>query len=320
LGLGEFSLVHSTYAVGIFVPFLAYAHSLYLDVALAQGVFGLLALLTVLMAALLLGLKTLAHSDRPSPAILAGMLSLAVMMIHGLVDDPLYSVRAIPLLWVPVGLIVAGWRYDSQPRRLSGSRSWIRQSLGVGAVSFIVLFSLCFRPVLAAWYANLGAVGQTRAELSQYGWHHYDSPTLNEIRRDTDLAVAETYFWRALTLAPGQVTARSRLAQIAISRGAYERALEHAEIAWSFGHRDRMTRFALADALIALGRIREGTKVVRELEWAKERLQQQASNRYWVDQDYQCAAYTWRALLILDPDNAGAARAADQAEARTTEQ
>ncbi|MBN1935164.1 MAG: O-antigen ligase family protein [Anaerolineae bacterium] len=316
-GLGEFAQIHSMYALLIHVPILPYAHSLYLDIALGQGMLGILAALGVLGGAVWLGLKALACAEEPSPALIAGLLSLVVMLVHGLVDDPLYISQWLPLLWVPAGLAVAGWREGSaapvpvtRPKR-SRWRVW-----GTVAVSGAVLLGIFWRPIGATWFANLGAVYQTWAELSRYDDNHFDRPTLDEIRRQIDLSSAERFFLRALALDPGQVTARTRLAEIALSRGQYDQALMHARAAWEAGHRDRVTRLLFGDALVAAGEVEEGVDVVRGLEWAEGRLDFQAWYRYSLGQDYQRAADAWRAVVALDPQNERAMHSMAEAEAR----
>lgn len=316
-GLGEFALIHSTYALLIRVPILPYAHSMYLDVALGQGVFGILAMGGVLGGATWVGLRTLARAPRPPPALVAGLMSLAVMAIHGFFDDPLYISRWVPLLWVPAGLVVAGWRAVPMERLPAPlSRTWARQIWAAGIVLGLVLLVGFWRPVTAAWYANLGAVRQTWAELSRYDHRHFDNPTLDEIRQRTDLSVAERFYSRALALDPGQVTAQTRLAGIALSRGQYDQALLHMQAAWDAGHRDRVTRLLLGDALVATGNVAPGVEVVRGLKRAEERLDGQGWYRYWLGGDYGRAADAWRAVVQLNPNNRRAARRVAAAEAK----
>jgi predicted Zn-dependent protease len=173
-----------------------------------------------------------------------------------------------------------------------------------------------WRPLAAAWYANLGAVRQTWTELSQYDYRHFDNPTLDQIRARSDLSTAEESFRRALSLDPGQATARTRLAQIALGRGAYDDALSHVQAAWDAGHRDRVTKLLLGDALVAAGKTKEGVEVVRGLGWAPARLDGQAWYRYWLGEDYVRAADAWRAALALSPGDARLERVIEAAEAR----
>jgi O-antigen ligase len=317
-GLGSFPLVHSTYALMIHVPILTHAHAMLLDVAIEQGVLGAVAMAVVLGGAAWLGLRALANAEQARPHLAVGLLSLAILIVHSLADDLLYSSRGMLLLWVPAGLVIAAWRGrgDGETGR-RGERGWGRKwRLTVAAVGALVVLVLIGRPLAVLWYANLGAVAQTRAELPHYDYNHFDNPSLDQIRQREDLSAAEGYFDRALALDPGQVTARTRLAQIALGRGEYQAALEHAQAAWEAGHRDRVARLVLGDALVAQGSLEEAAVAVRGLDWAEMRLDGQAWYRYWVNQDWQRAAYAWRAVLLLDPEDAYARGWVGQAEER----
>jgi predicted Zn-dependent protease len=157
---------------------------------------------------------------------------------------------------------------------------------------------------------------QTWAELSRYDYEHFDDPSLDEIRQQADLSTAERFFARSLELDPGQATARTRLAQIALGRGQYEQALAHVQAAWDAGHRDRVTRLSLGEALVATGQVEAGVRVVRGIKWAERRFEGQAWYRYWVGEDYVRAADAWRANLILDPASEYTKRRFKEAEER----
>ena len=189
-------------------------------------------------------------------------------------------------------------------------------AIGLGV---LVLLVFCGHPLAAAWYANLGAVGQTLVELQAYDHEHFDNPTLDQVRQREDLAEAESYFGRALALDPGQATARTRLAEIALGRGEYDAALKHGQAAWGAGHRDRVTRLLLGDALVAQGRVEEATRVVRGLERAELRLGGQAWYRYSLNEDWQRAAYAWQAVLALDPEDVHAEEGLRRAEERAAQ-
>ena len=311
-GLGEFALQHSTYVLLIHVPIHAYAHSLYLDVALGKGVVGLLAALSVLVGALALGLWTLCRAQRPSPVLRAGLLSLVVMLVHGTVDDPVYIGRAMPLLWMPVGLVVAG----TQDLRLSLGAA-LRAGIGwtLAAVGLLlVLGCALWRPLRALWLANLGAVRQAQIELSVYDYAHDADLSLDEIRQRENLAGATYRYQHSLALRGDQVTARTRLAAIALSRGQYEQALGHAQAVWGAGHRDRVTRLLLGDALIATGDPEGALEVVRGLEWVDMRLRMLALERYESTEQYRRAADAWRVVVGLNPGDGRARRQLAQAE------
>jgi hypothetical protein len=322
-GLGQFPAVHSTYALMIYVPVLIYAHVTPVAVAAEQGLPGALTLVAVWGGGAWMGLRALAHSDPAPTGLAAGLLALTVMVTHSAFDNVIYGTRALLLLWVPVGLIVAASRGATQRRKeVEQQRPPYPRWWGVAAASVatLALGILLSRPLAARWQANLGAAHQTLVELQAYDWQRFDDPTLDEVRRREDLSTAVAHFERALALDPGQVTARTRLAQIALARGAYEEALTHAQAAWDAGHRDRVTRLILGDALVAQGRVDEAVSIVRGLEWAEARLDGQAFYRYWVSEDWERAAYAWRAELRLDPENTRVRQAAKRAEERMSEE
>jgi hypothetical protein len=344
-GLGNFPFVHSTYVLLIHVPEMVFAHSTPLDVAVEQGMFAAVALAVVWVGAARIGVGRLTQSDEVPVGLRAGLLSLAVVIIHGAFDSTIYGSRALLLFWMPPALIVAasqsrvggvagaenqgadvparplpipeGWASDGAgPTR---TRGWLQlATLGTAVLVVVALLALFWRPLAASWYANLGAVHQTLVELRTYDYHHFDDPTLDEVRRREDLSQALASFERAVALDPGQVTARTRLAQIALARGEYGTGLQHALAAWEAGYRDRVTRLVLADALVADGRVEEAAVLVSGLEFARSRLQGQASSRYQQTGDWQRAAYAYRTVLALDPGNEQIRQAAERAEARAT--
>jgi O-antigen ligase len=304
-GLGSFPLVHSSYALLIHVPVLSHAHALPLNVGVEQGVAGALALLTSWLAAGWMGVRELARSSEPRPMLAAGLLSLVSLAVHSTVDDALYSSRGVLFLWVPLAAIVSSLSAD---RARSLPPRW-RQVLAIGAALAVGLMLLLAGGALtAAWHANLGAVAQTRVELPAYDYTHFDDPTLDQIRQRADLSAAEAHFARALALSPGQASARTRRAAIALSRGEYEQGLLHALAAWNAGHRDRATRLLLGDALVAAGQVEDAVEVVQGLEWAQERFMQQAFYRYGRGGDSKRSANAWRAAAALDPQALGPVR------------
>ncbi len=296
-GLGNFALVDSTYAQLIHVPTLPYSHALLLDVTVEQGIPGALALLTVWVIAFEQGMGALARSPRRLPWLGAGLLALLVIIVHGMVDDPLYSSPWSIFLWAPVGVIAAAQR-DAPPAPLWQHRLAQTGAAAAGTGMFIVLF-MVRQMLIPAWYANLGALAQTHTELSWYNYRQFDNPTLDEIRQRENLVRAEAYFNLALTFDPGQVTARTRLAQIALARGDYAAALTHAQTAWNSGHRDRVTRLLLSDALAANGKVAQAAALAEGLTWAEGRLEGQAFYRYQQQGDRRRALYARHVVKLL---------------------
>jgi O-antigen ligase len=343
-GLGTFPLVHSTYALMIHVPVLSHAHALPLNVALEQGLIGADGLLLAWVLAAGLGLRALARSDGNRPMLAAALVSLAVLVIHSLSDDALYSSRGVLFLWVPVAAVLSAARGEAEhyrstpvrpgaaepqaegrPRDADGelgqpAGAWFRRvGIGVTVLAIVALLMFVWRPVVAAFHANVGAVRQTLVELRAYHSERFGDPTLDEVRRQEDLSAAVRRFERALALDPGQVTARTRLAQIALARRDYDASLGHAQAAWDAGYRDRVTRLVLSDALVAKGRVADAAQIIRGLEQAAMRLDGHAFSRYQRHGDWQRAAYAWRTVLMLDPGNERVRNAAAWAEEKAAQ-
>jgi len=164
------------------------------------------------------------------------------------------------------------------------------------------------------WLANLGAVRQAQIELGAYDYRNHGNLSLDEIRRRSNLSGAVYPFQHALALQGEQVTARTRLAAIALSRGQYEQALAHGQAAWDAGHRDRVTRLLLSDALIGASDPDRALELVRGAGWAEMRLKILVWERYESQGDYVRAADAWRVVVGLDPTDSRAKRQLAEAE------
>lgn len=305
-GLMTFRMVYAVYGLLIHVPFHDHLHNTYLEIWLEQGGFGVLALILGMGVILKWAWRSL-KSGGGSVWGAAGMAALAVVAIHSIFDVVFYVTRTLPL----IGL-VTGFAFLAVPQPLNESQDGTKRSVAWFLPSLFVLCGLMglafYRPLLSAFYTNLGALAQTRAELTVYDAEPYDDPSLDEVRRQVDLTVAELAFRQALRWNASNRTALQRLAEIALSRGEYEQALAWMQSAWQAGHRDQITRLLLGDALIANGEIQAAAKMVYGLSWAVDRLQFQAWYRYYLVGDYARAALAWETVLLLDPTNAGAQR------------
>ncbi|NLS77605.1 MAG: hypothetical protein GXY76_10140, partial [Chloroflexi bacterium] len=169
----------------------------------------------------------------------------------------------------------------------------------IPAALLLALLAWRGRPLLAAGYANLGVVSQTRTELGLYEHKQFATLTLDRVRQQVDLDEALGFFERALELDVTQASARTRWSHVAFDRADYGAALAQAQAAWEAGQRDRVTRLVYGDALVAQGRIAEAAEVVRGLVWADWRLQAQATYQYQVLDDPQRAAYAAEAYRLL---------------------
>ncbi len=115
VGTGTFPVIHSTYALLIHVPAMIHVHNMYLHILVEQGLLGLAALIAMLLIPAVLGLRALTSSTRTNPLLLAALASLAVEILHGLVDYPLHGNRSLLFLWVPAALVLAACRASGRP-------------------------------------------------------------------------------------------------------------------------------------------------------------------------------------------------------------
>lgn len=232
-GLGMTAMVYSTYVLSMRVPYWYHAHNLYLQIALEQGVLGLLAFLG--MALPLLGTLVITYRNSGPYSrwfCLATLTTLIAVLSYGLLDAEIYATTMVTTLFIPLGFALAlHWALLNRQQNLSNSQTLRPSSLvlgGSGVVPVVALIVLCIWPgAFEKFYINFGVLTQTKAELSRYRWPIW--PIQDELRRReaVDLSAAIAYYQAALALDPRNATAHQRLGQIALSRGDYPAALKH---------------------------------------------------------------------------------------------
>ena len=319
-GLGTFQMNFSIYTLLIHVGYIINSHNVFVDLLVEQGIVGLCLYLGLVICCVWQGVRALRRADRPQAWIVeAGLVSLATILIHGQVEDVLYGSQWLLLFFVPFALVqwgaaaVRGPVHSAPrlPRRLAG-----------GVLGGLLLLGAVFwRPLLAQGYASLGAMRQARIELARYEFGKTPGFIMDSIRQVENLEEAVTLFQRAIALDPGNITACRRLAGIHLSRGEYDTALRYSDAAWAAGHRDSVTRLLRGDALVAFGRIEEAAEVIGGLTWAQARLEGQAWDRYWANDDFVRSAYAWRTVALLQPAAAAyPLQRAQEAERRAAQQ
>ena len=299
-GLGMFPMVFSTYVLLIWVPFLTHAHNLFLQVWIEQGLLGFVAMLWLVGAFYAWAWHS--HRDLSWLAV-GGVLATSVLLVHGLVDVGLYSSRALPLMLVPMGLVSS--QPDDRGRVTEGGQRSVvvrpRSSvdgprspvtLGLIVLLSVVSFLLSWNRLAALWYANLGSVVQTQVELKDYV---FPERLVDYVRHDGDESTAEGYFGQALAYDPGNVTARQRLALIALGRGEHDVARAYLESAYRADAGNVVTRELLGEAYLGLGRLDEAYALCSGLPGMVTRLQGVAWVRYDRNKDSQRAGWA-RAL------------------------
>jgi len=275
LGLASFEMPYSSYVLLVHVGYLTHAHNLLLDVWLGQGLLGLLGFGWLLAVAVRTGRSASPWRD-------AAFASLAVILLHGLLDDAFYGYdgRAIVLLFVPFALLATpAMTPGASDRRQASMRRRNAYALPVlcGACVLLTVAALALPGGRAVIQANLGALAQTRAELSVYRWPAW--PIQDALRRspEVDLAPAIAHYQAALALDPRNVAANRRLGQIELSDGQYDAARQHLEAAFAAAPGQRATRLMLGESYAIAGDVARAASL-----WQTVNLDQgQLAARQW---------------------------------------
>jgi hypothetical protein len=294
LGLGGFSMAYSSYTVLVHVEHTLHAHNLFLDIWLQQGLLGLLSLIGLVAVTTVPALVALIRDDSISRWQMAALVSLGVLVTHGMVDDSLYgySAKAIPFLFVPFCVL-------SREQPFIVVR--LRSVLGIVGVVAVALIGVAILPTVRATFeANLGALAQTRAELSVYRWPQWSIQ--DELRRSgkIDLSSAIAQYKTALALDPANATANRRLGQIEISLGHYADAREHLEKALAASSNQRATRAMLGETYAIAGEIDRAAMLWRGVDVSDGQLDIRA---WWYDHigEKEYAARVRQAAQINQP-------------------
>jgi len=278
-GLGASPMVFSTYAFLYHVPFLYHTHNIYLQIWLEQGVLGLVAFLGLLAGSIWGIIPALSSRSKSIRALAVGALvSLLAMALAGVANAELYVSMLAPIVFLPIGftlaleqMVLGSGGSVVIGRRDARSSWWMRVTIGL--VLAVVILAATLPLTRARFLANLGAVTQTRAELSVYSWPNYSIQ--DEVRRSpaVNLNPAIDHYQAAITLDPGNVTAQRRWGQILLSQGKYDAAREHLELAYANTHPyDRITHILLGEAYAVTGDVAMAVKIWKSAPPDGERL------------------------------------------------
>jgi tetratricopeptide (TPR) repeat protein len=181
----------------------------------------------------------------------AATLSLATILIHGTIDDVLYSSGGALLLFTPLAFAAV-----RPSERRASARQWLAWGLPVAVLLVVVLALLWRGPLLSLVFSNRGAVQQSQTELGVYSWPEW--PIQDAVRREVDLGPAVASYERALVLNPHNATANRRLGMIELSLGEYKDAVDHLKAAYASEPWSETTRQLYGEALITAGQVAEG--------------------------------------------------------------
>lgn len=253
-GLGSTAMVYSSYVFLLHVPYLAHAHNLFLQIALEQGIPGLITFVFLIVFTIW-GLSYAARSGNSLIRLFCALstASIAGLLIHGMVEAGIYAYQLVPVIFLPFGVAIAlisiiGDSNGSATLSISDPSLVHRMAIVGGlAPSLLIVLLFLWPGSRAALQANLGAVAQTRAELAVYHWPEW--PIQDELRRHqvVDLTTAINHYQAALAMNPTNVTALRRLGQIEISLGNYDIAQQYLEAAYRVAPDQRATRQMLGE-------------------------------------------------------------------------
>ncbi len=227
-GLGAFDGLYSTYIRVIPQHYLIHSHNLFLDVGVEQGVFGIILLLAILGFCFWL-LSDPRHAKPDGRlhnlSLLCGALfsSLAVLCMHGLVEDPLYGSRALLMLLVPVGLVAAIFPRRSVPEGAEYRRTLL---LGGAAIAAVILAAglLFGQPLVSSARSNIGALQMARTQLVNYPTNEWVTLADSTPYRD-----ASDHFRAALQANSHNRTAWYRLGMLAMLNQDFRTAAANLE-------------------------------------------------------------------------------------------
>lgn len=295
-GLGSFPGLYSEYILDIPHYMLPSSHNLLLDVALEQGILGLLAFCALLLGALWLLLRAPEADAGPRFTTLvalrgAAVASIAVLLIHGLIDDPIYSSKALPLLFIAPGIAVALHRAHAPQQ--SPARSPL-QKLAL-LISGIVLAAAAFLlspSWQAKWYSNLGALEMAHVQLAEW-----PTGAWSDGQEAAFLGEAQGLFHRSLSLDPENSTARHRLGLIAMMRRDYSTAVTHLSIARAAAPGHDGIRKTLGYSYLWAGQPNEALEHLQELSGIRGEIR--AYSGWWRRRDRQDLAELAHTMLTI---------------------
>jgi len=230
-GLDSFSGQYSNYILINPNYIIGYAHNIFLDISLQQGILGGLIFFLIYFGSILL---LILHPPQSTNSMLykAILSSLLIIIFHGLVDVIVYRTIFTVLLFFVPGMAV-GLALSYTPAiqlKIHKDKSQLRQiTLPVLTVISVILVGIFAikRPLLSAWYTNLGAVEMAKVELSDFPTGLWDEG------READLLLhAESLFQKALAFDPVNPSANYRLGLIAMTNRDYATAIKRHEIAY----------------------------------------------------------------------------------------
>jgi len=302
-GLQAFPGQYSQYILVIPFYYVDTSHNLFLEVAIEQGILALIALVVILGGSygLLIFCKPVGARAIEMDAFftLRGALlaGLTVLVLHGLMETALYGSRDVWFLFVIPGLVIATTRSETRKVTLvSDIRQ--RKAILVGGLAIILLALAGFwRPLLATWHADLGAIEMAHTELAHFPVGKWEDPAVT-----TSLAPAEGQFQKALQFDPQDRTSLYRLGLIAMRQGEFLTAVTQLERAFKLDPAAHGVRKELGYSYAWTGQIDQAANILEGIPEARSEMD--VYSRWWSEQGRpdlaENARHVWEILLQND--------------------
>lgn len=214
IGLGQqFAMPYARYQLYLHVPFLYYAHNLFLQLWLEQGVLGIFSFLWLVFSlARNAWVYRGTHGRLRFESTWIGMIAI---LVHGLSDA-----RQTQSLWcwLPFIVLIALNGALITSGRVTETRTTPRWIPAGAAALLVAVFWIAALPCQGSVALNRGSLVQHRADLA---------PGLSEEQRTALRERAAEDFEQVLLKAPQNFGAHHRLGLIALTGGDYETAIEH---------------------------------------------------------------------------------------------
>jgi len=192
------------------------------------------------------------------------------MIVYGLFYDNLYDGYGTALLFFPLGMAMIGLL----KRDHSGDRVvQLPKELNVAAITLpvlvlILVFGVNINRVISHWYANLGAVQMSQAELKNFPANQWATSEIV-----STLEPAESTLQAALQYDPQNQTANYRLGLISMLRGNYEFAAANLETAHQGAPNHRGITKNLGFAYVWLGELDKAQALLGRIPEAQDEME-----------------------------------------------
>ncbi|MCI0518947.1 MAG: tetratricopeptide repeat protein, partial [Chloroflexi bacterium] len=183
------------------------------------------------------------HPSRLRWPLIAGLI---VVLTHGLVDDPLFAQNGTPLMFLLPGLAAA---LTAPHGAAAAHPASPRPRIALLLIPLAALALLAWwRPLLAAGYANLGAVRLAHAELLGFPTLEWGDQRLQPLAQP-----AQAPLERAAAINPRNRAAQHRLGLLALLEQDFPAAQGRLEAAYRIDPDHAGVRKALAYTYVWLG-------------------------------------------------------------------